>query len=290
MTSSIFKAHPRPAVCLAASVAIVFSCLGCSDREIQQRIDATVADLQQHSPGHGAIAMLKTATPQSIRDPDIVFIRLLPRAIAVDWLEAAPTADALELSGPDGLRRVLPMDPAYMGPNARAAERFVMYSATWIVPNDLTPEFLQQLKVPADKGQLTGRLVRSGVPVGTSVKAELRRQTPAGADLSKGEFNDGLRQRLWRLRERMNGPATSTSPPREHLVVYSRVMLHVGLESVRPWGPQHTGEALLAYLEDTSENPRHSSVFPGFDQAQWRNTPWTWRRILELLDQLEPES
>ena len=113
---------------------------------------------------------------------------------------------------------------------------------------------------------------------------------PAGAELSKAEFQDGLRERLRRLRERMDGPATSTSPPRDHLVVYSRVMLHVGLESVRPWGPQHTGEALLAYLEDTSENPRHSSVFPRFDETQWRTTPWTWRRILELLDQLEPEN
>jgi len=100
---------------VAVGICLVGSCLGCryGQDDVNRRVQHTIAQLERHAPSHPAIEKLKAATPESLLDPDIVFVRLVnhSRRVFVSWVEAKPTADGLQLTcEATGLTKLLRLD------------------------------------------------------------------------------------------------------------------------------------------------------------------------------------
>ncbi len=131
------RAYCERAILLCAGFCVLLVCTsGCKDRnnDARDRIDRTKKQLEAHAPNSLALAELGQATPESLRQPKIVFARLVEQrktvALLIEWIEFAPTVEAV------GVRcsetepwQMYPLDGDTVQANRQDAERgFVLYN------------------------------------------------------------------------------------------------------------------------------------------------------------------
>jgi len=116
-------------------------------RQLRQRLDYTLSEfVGSHCGPRPAFeatiirrisTALRTATVQSLRSPVIASVSQLDcrNAILVDWIEAQPTPDSVELLSDDASSiYIAPIPEIYQKVNRRDAARFVLFQTTLELP------------------------------------------------------------------------------------------------------------------------------------------------------------
>ncbi|MDP6046080.1 MAG: hypothetical protein QGG25_10760, partial [Phycisphaerae bacterium] len=164
------------AVSALGLAVILWATLGESD--LQRRVNWTIEELQQHSPGNPGIVPLKAATPQSLRTPELVWARIMDQpesvVLMVNWIEAKPTVDGVRITCEEtGFSSTIAVEGWRKRSNSDDAERFVYFGAYWKYAKDDTTWLAVKNAMTRSPCQLV--LLRQGAEVSNVMELDWRR-------------------------------------------------------------------------------------------------------------------
>ena len=158
-------------------LAAIWVCSGCGKSEIQVRLEYTVKMARdaesgnaQHLPvvrarNAALVAALATTNVDNLHDATLAYACYtendLQATLLVAWLQDQPTPDSVELISSAGERSILlPIDPADMDENRKAAKDDVQYDASflWKKPAAVA----SRLKSPEQRSHWTVHLLHKG--------------------------------------------------------------------------------------------------------------------------------
>lgn len=117
-------------------VGAVFMTAECScddpHGDTQNRLDKTIRDVQEQDGSEKVLRALKKATPESLSTPDIVYARVYAQPSSVrlwiEWVEDAPSPDAVLLRGTDtAYRKEFPFGVTYLQENKKMSGEGVLF-------------------------------------------------------------------------------------------------------------------------------------------------------------------
>lgn len=166
-------------ICLVLSM--VCGCSADEDEDVERRRQCTISQLEEHAPGDSALPRLKAANSQTLRHPELLFVRCIDHSqtVFMSWMEAFPTVTALDLfSEASGVAIVLPLSKTDQASNdSELRKGSVLFYGTWSAAEDMSSDDWARLREAARKGDLRGRLVKNGVGSGMPVQVEFRART-----------------------------------------------------------------------------------------------------------------
>jgi outer membrane murein-binding lipoprotein Lpp len=164
---------------VASGILAVFYSAGCSETDVQERLQTTIDDISGQQPGilmdkKGVLSELSAATPRTLAHPRICESRLLwvhsdkaPRqdeaVLVTYWIESAPTANAVRLEWKN--RHIdCPISDANARENAKDAEVAVLFTSALHFPEDSRQAFelLRSGEMPCVVLLRNGKPISSG--------------------------------------------------------------------------------------------------------------------------------
>ena len=163
-------------------------CSGCEDREVQGRLDTTLDAIRRNSSDDKEkINALQQATPETLKTPAIVWVRLYSQPARVSfwvyWIEKYPTPDAILLrNDKTGYQKTLLFNELYFQENRMEAKAGVLFRFVRTVERSDESEEgdeLKELEKQLSEGEVEAVLLRDGKPVSAASKVELRSREAA---------------------------------------------------------------------------------------------------------------
>ena len=166
-------------------------CSGCGDREVQGRLDKTLDAIRRNSSDDNEkINALQQATPETLKTPKIVWVRLYTQPARVSfwlyWIEKSPTPDAILLrNDATGYSKTLPFNELYFQENKMEAKEGVLFRFVRTVElqsgESEAGNDLKELEKQLSEGEVEAVLIRDGKPVSAACIVELRSKEATSA-------------------------------------------------------------------------------------------------------------